>query len=131
MRAFSYAAGGVIVNQPFVECRGKYLIADTMLNDTVAVMQSMNYTVLRVVYHKTVITGHFIDAVFQSVGNLGKFFGEVHLKINDLPSSPLIQSRNRMCFVKISEITNLIIICHHKKIIGGMKDCPCTGSPSP
>ena len=115
MRAFSYAAGGVIVNQPFVECRGKSLIADTMLNDTVAVMQGMNYTVLRAVYHKTVITGHFIGAVFQSVGNLGKIFGEVHLKINDLPSSPLTQPRNRMRFVKISEITNLIIICHHKQ----------------
>lgn len=74
----------------------------------------MDYTVLRVVHHKAVITGHFIGAVFQSIGNLCKIFGEVHLKIYDLSCCPIAQPGYSMRFVKVSEITNLIIICHHK-----------------
>ena len=65
MRAFSDPAGGVIVYQLFVERGGEYLVANAVLNNSVNVMQCVDFSFLWIMNEERIIPGHLIRLILQ------------------------------------------------------------------
>lgn len=67
MRTLANLTNGVIQNRTLGEIRAENVVAKHMLNDPVAVVQGLNFTLFRFMHGEMVITADFKSAAVKSV----------------------------------------------------------------
>ncbi len=94
-------------------------------------MQCVDFSFFWIMNEERIIPGHLIRLILQRIGNPGEVLRKIQFEVDNFFDAPLTKAGDFMRFVKILEITYLLVFCHILIFGRQGEPLPCTETGSP
>ena len=121
-RSLLFAARCVIVNQMLFKVWSQQISAQTVLHNSIPIMQRIDFAHFRVVNRKMIISRQFVCAVCQFFLNLTQIRADAHFKLNNITCSTFAFSRSQIRTIQVLKITDFFIIKFHRSSYKGRSE---------